>query len=157
MAAPDYRSDKMDSLEGLGVARARWSDFHDSLPDEVWEDIYEAEVAAGLHEPGVAQARDNDEDVPEEVLEALAREVVEESELLGFWLAWHLAGGFANLQRAGWHRATIHRKISRFRSHFGRHPDEFRLPWLRLDLQKAWKQRIVDAMHPKPVEEPLDI
>ncbi len=154
MTPADYRSDKMDSLEGLGVARARWTEYHDSVPDDVWEDIYEAEVAAGLHPRGASTDPGDHEPVPAEAVAELARRVVEESDLLGFYIAWHLAGGFANLQKAGWHRATIHRKISRFRNRYGRHPDEFRLPWLRLDLQKAWKQQLVDAM--RPPEEPID-
>jgi hypothetical protein len=137
----DFRSDKMDSLEGLGVARARWKNFHDAIPDEVYETITE---------------RRGDEtqldELPSWVLDDVSEAVIEDSELLGFWLAWHLAGGFANLERAGWHRATIHRKIRRFRNRFGRHPDEFRLPWLRLDLNKAWKQRLMDLS--EPVVEP---
>ena len=38
--------------------------------------------------------------------------------------------------------------MRRFRARFGQHPDELFFPWLRLDLEKAWKQRLVDAMHP---------
>ena len=151
--APDYRRDRSTSLEGQGIARARWSAFQDAVPDDVWEDIYEARVAAGLISPVTGSDPDDpppDEDVPDEVIEAMGRAAVEESELYGFYVAWHLAGGFANLQASGWHRATIHRKIRRFRARFGQHPDELFFPWLRLDLDKAWKQRLTEARHPDP-------
>jgi hypothetical protein len=153
--ARDYRSDKMETLEGRGVARRRWRDFRQDVPDDVWEDIYEAQVEAGIIQRSSGFDPDDEpfeeNDVPDEVLEEMAKRVREDSELLGFYIAWHRAGGFANLQSAGWHRATIHRKIRRFRSRFGSHPDEFRLPWLTLDLEKAWKQELVDAMNPPQV------
>ncbi|MGO9027541.1 MAG: hypothetical protein ACLQOZ_02775, partial [Acidimicrobiales bacterium] len=60
----------------------------------------------------------------------------------GFWVAWHLAGGFDNLERGGWHRATIFRKIRRFRATYGAHPDEFVFPWIELDLETAWSEQV---------------
>lgn len=149
--APDYRRDKSASLEGQGIARARWQTFHDAVPEDVWEDIYELgeERSSGARRVEIPE---DDLDMPSEVVHELAVEALEEAELLGFYIAWHRAGGFANLQRAGWHRATIHRKIRRFRARFGQHPDELFFPWLRLDLDKIWKERIVDQLH--PVEEP---
>jgi hypothetical protein len=57
-------------------------------------------------------------------------------------VAWHLAGGFANLERGGWHRATIFRKVSRFRAAYGAHPDEYVFPWIELDLNAAWSDQI---------------
>jgi len=131
----------MESLEGLGIARGRWRDFHDAVPDELYEEIYEARGSDT-----------NLEEAPFDVLIDIAEDAIEHSELLGFWLAWHLAGGFSNLERGGWHRATIHRKIRRFRARFGRHPDEFRLPWLRIDLKKAWQDQLDEAR--RPVVEP---
>jgi hypothetical protein len=68
--------------------------------------------------------------------------LVEESELLGFWLAWHRAGGFAHLEYAGWNRATIFRRIRRFRTTFGVHPDYYQPDWITLDLHKAWGHRL---------------
>ena len=146
--APDYRSDKSASLEGQGIAWARWKAFHDEVPDDVWEGIYEAQVEAGVIRPGVDLDDPEQNPVPPEAYAEMARMAIEESELYGFYVAWHLAGGFGKLQEAGWHRATIHRKIRRFRARFGQHPDELFFAWLRLDLDKAWKQRLVDAMHP---------
>jgi hypothetical protein len=63
---------------------------------------------------------------------------MEGSDLTGFWLAWHLASGFAALERGGWHRATIFRKVCRFRAAFAVHPDEYSFPWIQLDLDTAW-------------------
>ena len=60
--------------------------------------------------------------------------VIEDAELIGFWVAWHKAGGFGGLEAGGWHRATIYRKIRRFRARFGAHPDEYRFEWIKLDL-----------------------
>jgi hypothetical protein len=38
-AAPDFRSDESASLEGSGVARARFKAFHDAVPYGVYEEI----------------------------------------------------------------------------------------------------------------------
>jgi hypothetical protein len=77
-----------------------------------------------------------------EIVEDLAAEARERSELIGFWVAWHLAGGFHNLELGGWHRATIYRKVHRFRAAFGAHPDEYVFPWIELDLKSAWAEEI---------------
>ena len=151
----DYRSDKSASIEGRGIARSRWQAFQAEVPDDVWADIYEARCEAfgapppSSWEPGDPPEPEEFEDPQPEVLEEMRRRALERSELLGFYLAWHLAGGFANLQQAGWHRATLHRKIRRFRDHFGQHPDELFFPWLRLDLDKAWKEELAEMAHPQ--------
>jgi hypothetical protein len=150
--APDYRRDKSASLEGQGIARARWQAFHDAVPEDVWERIAELEKERFGGDVHVVDTPEDDLEMPSEVIHELAVEVVDEADLLGFYIAWHRAGGFANLQRAGWHRATIHRKIRRFRARFGQHPDELFFSWLRLDLDKIWRERIVDQLH--PVDEP---
>lgn len=139
----DYRSAKSDSLEGSGLARERWERFHDAIDDDVWVDICEVR--------GLNWAT-NVQEMPDEVKWEINDHVIEESELIGFWLAWHLAGGFSALERNGWHRATIHRKIRRFRSFFHKHPDDYRHPYLRLDLEKAWAARIKALL--QPPEEP---
>jgi len=76
------------------------------------------------------------------VLDDIAEQALQESELIGFWVAWYLAGGFANLERGGWHRATVFRKLKDFRMHFGVHPDDYRFDWIGLDLERAWKGQI---------------
>jgi hypothetical protein len=56
-------------------------------------------------------------------------------ELVGFWLMWHLEGGFEGLQRLGMSRSAIYRRVSAFRRMFGAHPDEFTLPGVSLDVE----------------------
>jgi hypothetical protein len=86
----------------------------------------------------VTSAAELDPIARDELFDALA----EESDLLGFWLAWHRAGGFAHLEYAGWNRATLFRRIRRFRTSFGIHPDDYQPDWITLDLPKVWGDRI---------------
>ena len=81
------------------------------------------------------------DDIDDQVRDEMAGWAKERSELIGFWVAWHLAGGFRQLEAGGWHRATIFRKVRRFRTVFGSHPDEATFPWMRLDLRKALVRR----------------
>ena len=67
-------------------------------------------------------------------------------------MAWHLAGGFDNLEGGGWHRATIFRKVRRFRAAYGAHPDGFVFPWMQLDLDTAWSEQICRQIQAAPVE-----
>jgi hypothetical protein len=67
------------------------------------------------------------------------------SELVGFWVTWHVTGGFERLELAGWHRATIYRKVARFREFFGAHPDEYEFDWLKIDAEKVWEETLRDA------------
>jgi hypothetical protein len=61
-------------------------------------------------------------------------------ELLGFWVCWHLYGGFDGLQQAfGMHPSTIWRKVARFRKTFGAHPDEYVFPGIEIDTVSFWK------------------
>lgn len=131
MAPQDFRKDPMDSVEGRGRARARYDAFHDKVPEETWQLVYEVRGrAAGVN------------DVPKAVGDDLANKAIEDSALLGFWLAWHLAGGFANLEAGGWHRATIHRHVRAFRERYHAHPDELSLTWLELDLEQYWLEKL---------------
>src|SRR5689334_12635816 len=57
-------------------------------------------------------------------------------DLVGFWLTWHLEGGFEGLQRLGMSRASIYRRVGIFRKTFGVHPDEFEFPGVTIDLDK---------------------
>lgn len=56
------------------------------------------------------------------------------TDLLGFWLVWHLEGGFQGLRDEGMSRSTIYRRIRHFRKVMGVHPDEFELAGVTLDL-----------------------
>jgi hypothetical protein len=101
-ATTDYRTDPSPSPEGHGHARDAWEHYHLTLAS------HEVGEAYGLV-PTTSPA-DLDPLARDDLFAAL----VEESELLGFWLAWHRAGGFAHLEYAGWNRATIFRRIRRF-------------------------------------------
>jgi hypothetical protein len=61
-------------------------------------------------------------------------------EMLGFWLAWHIYGGFEGLQRAGWHERTIYRRLKKFRMVFKTHPDELSLPGVSVDVRTFWEK-----------------
>ena len=55
-------------------------------------------------------------------------------DLMGFWLTWHLEGGFEGLRKLGMSRASIYRRVSAFRRYTGYHPDEYEMPGVKLDL-----------------------
>ena len=128
----DFRSDKSDTVEGKGNAGARWDAYHFGLDDVLAE--------------AFPSPTPNVEDYDELVRDDIAADAREESELIGFWVAWHLAGGFHALESGGWHRATIFRKVRRFRSRYGMHPDEYSFPWIRLDLERAWAAGIASRI-----------
>lgn len=124
---PDYRADRMDSPEGAGVAMNRRLGWVRTISPEDFADattLQDGEVP--IEEIGPVMAP------------AIADSLLQECELIGFWVAWHRAGGFAALEACGWHRATIFRKVRAFRSYFGDHPDTHRFSWIRLDLNRAW-------------------
>lgn len=114
----DFRSDRMASPEGKGIARRAW-------------DAYAATVNR----------------VAAPAIEPLARKVAMPVllDLMGFWLAWHLEGGFEGLRRLGMSRASIYRRISLFRKTMEVHPDEFQLAGVTLDIE---------AYQAKPMGEP---
>lgn len=123
----------METSEGRGIARSRWLRWWEALPedlrDALGEDTGYGRVNAEDHsgpEPGSAFWRD------------VATEARERSELIGFWTAWHQAGGFQALELSGWNRATIYRKLRRFRTVYDAHPDEYDFPWITLDLTSLW-------------------
>lgn len=103
----DFRSNRMDSPEGRGIARRTW-------------DAY-AKTVTRLAGPAV---------------EPLAKRLAAPAavDLVGFWVVWHLHGGFEGLSRLGMSRASIYRRIKLFRSSFGVHPDEYELPGVSLDI-----------------------
>ncbi len=105
----DFRSARMESPEGKGIARRAW-------------DAYAAAV----------------NNVTRPYVEPFARKVAVPvaMDLAGFWLLWHVEGGFDGLRRMGMSRSSIYRRISLFRKAFGVHPDEYEMPGVRLDITK---------------------
>jgi hypothetical protein len=104
---PDFRSDRMESPEGKGIARRAW-------------DAY-ASAVTRVSRPAV-----------EPVARKLA--VPAAMDLTGFWLLWHLEGGFEGLRRLGMSRASIYRRVRLFRATMGVHPDEYHMPGVDLDI-----------------------
>ena len=80
----DFRSDKSESAEGGRTAVNRWAGYHHSLDED---------VAQAFSTPAQSM-----EELDPEIRDALAADALERSELIGFWVAWHLAGGFDNLE-----------------------------------------------------------
>ena len=113
----DFRSDRMETPEGRGVARRAWDAYANAV----------GKVATPALRPLVQMYA--------------AGSVVD---LIGFWAVWHLEGGFEGLQRMGMSRASIYRRIKLFRIAFGAHPDEFEMPGITLDLaafRQGWAEK----------------
>jgi len=103
----DFRSERMASPEGRGLARRAWTAYADTV----------TRVGGPAIEP-------------------LAKRMAAPAavDLIGFWLVWHLHGGFEGLRQLGMSRASIYRRIKLFRTSYGAHPDEYELPGVRIDL-----------------------
>jgi hypothetical protein len=111
----DYRSEKMETAEGKGIARRAWEAYTRGADRHV-RPVVDSVLGPLVRRWSAAQAVD----------------------LSGFWMCWHLHGGFEGLERLGMDRSTIFRKIKRFRMAYGVHPDEFVLPGVALDLTEYW-------------------
>lgn len=118
----DFRSNRMPSNEGRGLARRAWDGY------ESW-------------------ARKNIVPITRPAFEPLARRYSANkvTELVGFWVLWHAYGGYQGLvETLGMPPTTIYRKVKSFRVVFGSHPDEFEFKGLSLDLKK-WHNPEDDA------------
>lgn len=111
LGVPDFRADPSDSPEGKGHARRAWDSYAAAVQ----------RVAEPLVDP---------------VAGLVARRVTED--LMGFWVMWHLCGGFEGLERYGMHKSTIWRKVKKFRIATGHHPDEFKFVGVHVDREAAW-------------------
>lgn len=117
---PDFRSDRSESPEGRGLARRAW-------------DAYAKKVNATA-----AAKKVNAVAVPalEPSIRRYATGVT--VDMVGFWMMWHLHGGFEGLVKFGMHPSTVWRKVNRFRTLFGEHPDEYRFPGVTIDATAYW-------------------
>jgi hypothetical protein len=131
---PDFRTEKSDSVEGSGKAAGRLYGYLNTLDEDTLAGAFPMKTVERL------------EEYDELVRDDIAEDAMEQSELIGFWVAWHMAGGFAALEEGGWHRATIFRKIKRFRTRYGAHPDEYSFPFIVLDCEKAWAANIASRI-----------
>ncbi len=115
----DYRSARMESPEGVGIARARWLASAD----------------------GKAGRRGGDE-----AIGTLTRRIAAPMMLdhAGFWVMWHLRGGFEGLRQMGLSRSSIYRRVSAFRTATGQHPDEYVFPGVTLDIDAYQAREISD-------------
>jgi hypothetical protein len=114
----DFRSARMESPEGRGIARRAWDAYVKAI-DPVARPF--ARVLAEKMAPPVAL------------------------DLAGFWLLWHAEGGFEGLRRMGMSRSSIYRRISLFRRIFGVHPDEYQMPGVELNITKYQSTPAVPA------------
>lgn len=112
----DFRAQRMPSPEGNGNAAGRWRQAWDADSRTV------NRVAGPALMPAI-----------EPLAVKIAGRVVED--LVGFWLLWHLEGGFEGLQKLGMSRSGIYRRVASFRKHFGAHPDEFAFPGVSIDVE----------------------
>ena len=115
---PDFRSEKSESAEGKGFARRAWESYSRTVNKATQTLV---EQAAG---------------------QVAATQV---TDMAGFWLVWHLEGGFEGLEKLGMNRATIFRKIKRFRTVFKQHPDEFRFAGVSID-HKVYREAVQAEM-----------
>jgi hypothetical protein len=105
--ATDFRSDRMDSPDGIGQARKAWDAYSNAVN----------RVALPFAKP---------------VIDKVAAGAV--VDLMGFWLVWQLEGGYEGLRKTGMSRSAIYRRISLFRRATGYHPDVFEMPGVSIDV-----------------------
>lgn len=103
-AGQDFRSDRMESPEGRGIARRAWEAYSRNVQRAAEPAVRRVAAPIGV-------------------------------DLVGFWLTWHLEGGFQGLLRLGMSRASIYRRVSRFRKITGQHPDEWQMPGVTVDVK----------------------
>lgn len=147
----DFRSEAMESLEGKGVARDRYTAFMDDNLEDLVQFYLDPR-----NPPRDFDCVDDDE-LPDDVLDQISEAAREESEAIGFWIAWHLTGGFDRLVASGWHRATVYRKLHRFRVRYGKHPDEYLFPYIKLNHAGYWEDQIRRRYGPEELPDPADL
>ena len=110
----DFRSSRMPSPDGNGRAKEAFAN--------AW-----AKYAKALEPMGKS------------IASPIAREAT--FDIYGFWVVWNLIGGFEGLQKAvsegglGMSRSAVYRRIQMFRTVTGRHPDDFTVPGITIDIE----------------------
>lgn len=101
----DFRSERMPTPEGKGIAHRAWNAYASTVREHPATKALARRIAVG---PAM--------------------------DLTGFWLMWHLEGGFEGLRRLGMSRASIYRRVKLFRIVTGKHPDEYEMPGVTVDV-----------------------
>ena len=111
--SPDFRSEKMDSTEGRGIALGRWSAFWIRSPTMSWQTPTGTIPSGRLPTTTTSCAMTS------------PRRWLDDSELIGFWVAWHQAGGLCPyLESVGGTGPPLPQGPKKFRTRYGAHPDE---------------------------------
>ena len=111
----EVRAKRSPSPDGQGIAKGRL--------ERAWDAYYEA----------VRPVTDPISKRLSPLLMPFARGAT--FDLVGFWVAWHLLGGYEGLhQHLGMSRSAVYRRITAFRKVFGEHPDVYRFPGVTLDV-----------------------
>ena len=108
----DLREDASESSEGRGRARRAWDAYAEAanrVRPKWWDNSFQRLGAKWIED------------------------------LMGFWLSWHLYGGFEGLKRAGWSERRIYTKLKRFRLVLGKHPDDYVVVGVDLNPEAFWK------------------
>jgi hypothetical protein len=111
----DFRSNPMPSPDGMSIAKDAFK--------KAWS------IYAKALEP-----------VTSRVASPIGQAVT--FDMYGFWITWHLLGGFEGLQKSpqegglGMSRSAVYRRIQMFRKATGKHPDEFTLPGVSINVQE---------------------
>jgi hypothetical protein len=111
----DFRSDPMDTPEGQGIAKKAWNAYVKAVDRRI-PPFVKQKVGVALLPVGT--------------------QIVED--MIGFWVMWHLYGGFEGLEEFGMHKSTIWRKVARFRKMTGSHPDVYQMPGITIDPKAYW-------------------
>lgn len=70
-------------------------------------------------------------------------------DLFGFWLAWHLFGGFDGVQKVlGLSRSGVFRRVALFREIFGEHPDVYEFPGVTVDAAEFLRRVAEQGLRP---------
>lgn len=112
----DFRSDPSDSPEGKGRARRAWDAYVSGV------NAYVMPAVTPVLEPSIKRWATK-----------------HTADLVGFWVVWHLHGGFEGMVNVGMHPTTVWRKVKRFRLVFGEHPDTFQMPGVTIDPVAYWE------------------
>ncbi len=115
---PDFRSERMPSPDGRGNAKEAFA--------RAWEKY------AKTLEP-----------ITKPLASPMARNAT--FDIYGFWVVWNLLGGFEGLMKPvsegglAMSRSSVFRRIQIFRMATGKHPDEFSIPGITIDIDAYLK------------------